>query len=101
VISREGSLTLTDSITGRGDHLVQGGFLLGPEWTATPSTGGWLLRNGELSVRVMVGGPEGLTLSEESRPYHPDYGRELQTTWLSWRVQGRLPVDVTTIIEGA
>jgi hypothetical protein len=100
-INREGSLTLTDSITGRSEHLVQGGLLLSPEWTATPDTGGWLLRNEERSVRVTLSGPEGLALSEERRPYHPDYGHEFQTTRLCWRVRGRLPVDILTIIEEA
>jgi uncharacterized heparinase superfamily protein len=100
-ISGEGSLTLTDSIAGRGDHLVQGGLLLSPEWTATPDTGGWFLRNEERSVRVTVRGPVGLALSEERRSYHPDYGRELQTTRLCWRVQSRLPVDILTVIKGA
>ncbi len=100
-ISKDGSLTVTDSITGRGDHLVQGGLLLSPEWTAIPGAGGWLLQNGELSVRVTVRGPENLALSEECRPYHPDYGREVQTTRLCWRVQGSLTVDALTIIEEA
>ncbi|MHB1421811.1 MAG: heparinase II/III domain-containing protein [Gemmataceae bacterium] len=100
-VGREGSLTLTDAITGRGDHLVQGGLLLSPEWTATAGAGGWLLENGGLSLRVTVRGPEGLVLTEERQPYHPDYGREVPTTRLSWRVRGRLPVEVLTVIEEA
>jgi uncharacterized heparinase superfamily protein len=98
---RDGRLILTDSITGRGRHLVQGGFLLSPEWTAQADAGGWILRNGVDAVRLTVRGPQELALSEERRPYHPEYGREFQTTRLSWRVYCRLPAEVQTFIEGA
>ena len=99
-VNPKGSLTVTDSITGRGDHTVQGGFLLSPVWAATASAGGWLLKSGGHSVRVTVRGPEGLALSEEHRAYHPEYGREVQTTRLFWRVGGRLPLEVSTVVEG-
>lgn len=117
----EGSLIVRDFVTGRGDPVVQGGFLLSPEWTATASGDGltpsrvkflfspewlatasggdWLLTNGGQSVRVRVRGPEGISLSMEQQPYHPEYGREVQTTRLTWRVRSRLPVEVVTVVE--
>jgi hypothetical protein len=95
-----GRLTLTDRVEGRGRHRVEGGWLLGPEWAASPAGGGWVLTDGPRTVRVSVQGSEGLKLYEERRPYHPGYGRELETTRLGWRREGDLPAEVETRVEG-
>jgi uncharacterized heparinase superfamily protein len=96
-----GPLTVSDRVDGRGRHDVRGGLLLDPGWTADAAPGGWLLTSGPDRVRLGVRGPEGLALSEESRPYHPDYHRELTTTRLCWRLDGPLPAEVVTVAEEA
>jgi uncharacterized heparinase superfamily protein len=98
-VRQDGELTVTDRIDGGGRHDVRGGLLLDPEWTATAAGGGWLLSNGLARLRVSVRGPQSLALSEERRPYHPDYGREVTTTRLCWRVADGLPVEVATRVE--
>ena len=51
-------------------------------------------------VRLTVRGPDGLSLTEERRPYHPDYGLERETTRMAWRAESGLPVEVTVLAEG-
>jgi uncharacterized heparinase superfamily protein len=99
-VGRDGRMIIQDSVSGRGRHLVEGGFLVSPEWTAAAEPGGWLLKNGERTVRVMVRGSQELALFQELRCYHPEYGRELPATRLGWRVQGDLPLTVSTFMEG-
>jgi uncharacterized heparinase superfamily protein len=100
-LGADGRLVVADGVEGRGRHRVQGGLLLGPEWAAAPAGGGWLLTNGPRAVRLTVRGPEGLKMYEERRPYHPEYGREVECTRLGWCVEGGLPVEVVTLAEGA
>jgi uncharacterized heparinase superfamily protein len=99
-VANQGSLTVTDRIEGKGRHRLEGGFLLAPEWKATAIAGGFDLTSGSRRVRVRVAGPPELRLKEERRPYHPEYGLELETTRLSWSVDRELPVEVETGFEG-
>jgi hypothetical protein len=100
-VAEGGPLSLSDRVEGRGEHTVEGGLLLAPDWQATPAAGGWLLQGGPARLRVQVRGPAGLGLVAEQRPYHPEFGRELQTTRLTWRLRGSLPVEITTLTEEA
>jgi hypothetical protein len=101
VVGANRAMTLTDRIAGRGEHLIEGGFLLAPGWTATTAGSGWNLANGSLRLRIIVTGPEDLVLSEESRPYHPEFGRELNTVRLCWQTHHSLPIAITTLVEEA
>jgi uncharacterized heparinase superfamily protein len=100
-VHRDGPFSITDRITGRGRHQLEGGFLLAPEWLATPIEGGWNLKNGSDTVRLIVLGPKGLVLTGEQRAYHPEFGAELETTRLIWRTDGYLPVEVTMVASSA
>jgi uncharacterized heparinase superfamily protein len=100
-LGADGKLLVTDHVEGRGRHLVNGGFLLAPEWTAAAAADGWLLTSGERRVRLTMRVPEGAKLYEEHRAYHPEYGREIDCTRLSWRLEGGLPVEVVALAEGA
>jgi uncharacterized heparinase superfamily protein len=99
-VSPNGSLAVTDRIDGSGRHFAQGGFLLAPEWESVPAVAGWILKNGSDSLRLNVRGPETLSLFAETAPYHPQFGRELETTRLGWRTNDRLPVEVIMLVEG-
>jgi uncharacterized heparinase superfamily protein len=101
IIVRGANLAITDRVESGGSHRVEGGFLLAPTWKATPDAGGWVLQAGTDRVRVTTHGPQGLKCAEQRRPYHPDYGREVETTRLSWHYNGALPVQVTTQVAGA
>jgi uncharacterized heparinase superfamily protein len=94
-----GTLTITDRIAGRGSHHVEGGFLLAPDWSATPAEGGWTLKNGSNVVRLTVNGSRRLILAAERCSYHPDFGLEIETTRLSWRTDGDLPIEVNVVAE--
>ncbi len=100
-LEADGKLSIHDNIEGRGRHRLDGGFLLAPGWTAAPAPGGWMLRNGENCVCVTVQGAERLKRYEELRPYHPDYGCELECTRLGWRLEDHLPAEVVTVLEKA
>jgi uncharacterized heparinase superfamily protein len=98
-LNDHGSLAITDRIQGKGVHLVQGGLLIAPEWKAHARPGGWELRSGSSRVRASVSGPENLRLFSEPRPYHPEYGLELEATRLAFRIETFIPVKVQTVIE--
>jgi uncharacterized heparinase superfamily protein len=94
-IDRDGVLRVTDHIAGSRRHRVAGGVLLAPNWTAEAMGGGWRLNQDSETVQVQVRGPERLALAAERRPCHPEYGREVETTRLTWRAEGECPVEVT------
>ncbi len=100
-LGADGRLVITDNIKGRRRHRLEGGFLLGPVWTAAGDGGGWTLTNGESRIRVTVRGAAGLQLYQENRSYHPEYGREIACTRLSWRLEDDLPAEVVTVAERA
>ena len=92
-------MVIHDRVEGKGRHTAEAGLLLAPDWQATPEGGGWLLINGEHRLRVGVHGPAELVLSLCSRPFHPEFGRELETTRLVWQIVGAVPMDVATHVE--
>jgi uncharacterized heparinase superfamily protein len=100
-VGADGRLVITDNIAGRRRHRLEGGFLLGPGWTATTAADGWLVTNEENHVRVSVRGAKGLQRYQERRRYHPEYGREIECTRLSWRLEDELPVEIVTVAERA
>ncbi len=79
--------------------MLDGGVLLAPGWTATAAGNGWVLTQRELRLRLSLRGPPGLRLFAEERPYHPENGLEIQTTRLSWQLDGDLPVDIVLLAE--
>jgi uncharacterized heparinase superfamily protein len=94
VIHDNGPLQVTDDITGAGQHHVEGGFLLDPQWIVETSDNGWLLRNGDTSLRVQVDSACAAALDVRPATVHPDYGVELKTQRLCWTYQGPLPLQV-------
>jgi hypothetical protein len=96
-----GEFLVVDHVCGAGHHRLEGGYLLSPEWRAEAIGRGWLLTCGAERVRVELRGPDGLALFDERRPYHPGYGREVETTRLGWRFEGDLPIKVTAVCEEA
>jgi uncharacterized heparinase superfamily protein len=100
-VREEGELLVIDRVEGVGSHRIEGGFLLSPEWQAAGAGRAWLLTSGGERVRLSVRGPDGLVLFEERRPYHPGYGREVETIRLGWRFEGTLPVEAAVLCEDA
>ncbi len=100
-VNDQGCLVVTDRVGGGGCHQLRGGLLLAPGWKASAADSGWIVSCGTDKVRVSVRGSCTLNLSQEQRPYHPEYGVELQTTRLVWQVKDGLPVEVTVRAEGA
>ncbi len=101
IVQDGGEFLAIDHATGGGHHRLEGGFLLSPEWGAAATGQGWLLTCGADRVRLRLQGPDGLALFDERRPYHPGYGREMETTRLGWRFEGCLPTKVTAVCEEA
>ncbi|MFV2065808.1 MAG: heparinase II/III family protein [Pirellulales bacterium] len=98
-VRRGGHLEIVDQIDGDGQHGVQGGWLLDPQWRAEPAGGGWRLRRSTTSVRVRIETPVDLSLAIEPACIHPYYGAEQQTCRLVWRYQGAVPITVRTVVE--
>jgi uncharacterized heparinase superfamily protein len=93
-LTNDETLSITDRLEGRGSHKLEGGWLLAPAWTATPSESGWQLQREGKSLRVRLHGPTDLRLSLESKPWHPRFGLEIPTTRLVWRWEGSLPFEL-------
>jgi hypothetical protein len=107
-VQDRGPLEMTDTVayadarTGARSAIstsVEGGFLLAPEWTATPASAGWIASCEDQRVRVSVRSTADVALSIERRPIHPRFGVEVQSTRLTWRYNGRVPLEVVTRVE--
>lgn len=94
-----GSLVIEDRVEGRGRHDVEAGFLLAPEWEVSSISGGWQIERDGARALVVVKGGAGLRLHQSARPYHPEFGMELRTNRLTWRMDGPLPLSVIVIVE--
>lgn len=97
----EGELQVTDRIAGSYEHVIEGGFLVHPDWDVEPISNGWLLHASrghrvELTCEAS-GSVQRLT---EVKPYHPSNGIELRTTRIGWRWQGVPPLEVRVILKG-
>ncbi len=104
-IREKGSLEIRDRIDGGGLHRIEGGYLLDPAWKADSTDSGWVLNDGDRHLRVTIqtaGLLEDLNavnLTITRRAYHPEFGREIETTRLEWRYDGPLPIEVITRVE--
>jgi uncharacterized heparinase superfamily protein len=99
VVDEDGPLKIIDRVTGSRTHRIAGGHLLAPEWAAEPMPGGWRLSNGEMVVDVRIESPQPLWLDIERRPWHPEYGVEIETNRLTWRCEAAAPCEVTTMFS--
>lgn len=100
-IARETRLDIVDRITGASRHVLTGGLLLAPGWHASAAPGGWDLHGAGETLRVRIHSLQRLALTIEDRPYHPEFGMEVMTKRLCWRLEGTLPVEIATIVEPA
>ena len=96
-----GAIEIDDEVSGRGRHRVSGGYLLAPGWSAGPCGSGWTLRGHGQSIGVTIEGGPGVQLAAVPRPYHPDFGVEIDTTRLEWSADADLPIRVRTRIDAA
>lgn len=99
VVDDHGPLKIVDRITGSGRHRITGGYLIAPEWTAEATPGGWKLTSEASTVAVQISSSTPLSLSLERRPWHPEYGVEIETHRLMWSCETDCPVEVTTVFD--
>lgn len=99
VVDNDGPLKIVDRISGLGRHRVSGGYLLAPEWSAEAMPGGWRLRHETTTVEVRMESNSPLDLAIENRPWHPEYGIEIDTHRLTWQCDADCPLEVTTILD--
>jgi uncharacterized heparinase superfamily protein len=95
------TIRIIDRVHGTGQHELEGGWLLTPSWRATPITNGWHLHRGTHTVRLRVNARQPVLLDIEPRPWHPEYGAEMETSRLVWRCAAELPFEMQTVIEPA
>ena len=93
-VDGETMFAITDTITGAGNHMVEGGFLVHPAWDVLENEDGWDLRCDDQRLRVSVYGSNPVVLTTEVKPIHPDYGIESFAKRLTWRFEGILPLKV-------
>jgi uncharacterized heparinase superfamily protein len=98
-VANGGGLEIVDQVVGQGNHLVESGLLLAPEWRAEPIPGGWRVTADSLAATVRLNADREVALAIQSRPLHPDYGLEVPTQRLVWSYRGPLPIEVQIRIE--
>ncbi len=91
------TLEIRDELIGEGQFRAEGGFLLAPEWTAEVLPAGWLLRHTETRLRVEIRPQQSIEFDVVSRPWHPEFGREVPTQRLVWSGNITLPFRLTTV----
>ena len=94
-----GPLVIRDRVVGGGLHRIEAGFLLAPGWTVLPQSSGWDLFCDGKRLRVLVQTPAHIQFAVTRRPWHPEFGLEVQTNRLTWRWEGPLPIEATTIVS--
>lgn len=92
-------LEIADLVAGRGQHVVQGGYLIAPQWNVEATSSGWLVTSSSTRARLHVTADRGVELSIHRRPIHPQYGIEIDTHRLCWSYAGELPVQVVVRVE--
>lgn len=93
------ALSILDSVTGAGDHSVIARFPLHPAVTfISREPEGWRLElAGKRVVRVLINGSSECFLTEGC--YAPTFGQRISRPVLTWRHDGRLPLNVETRFE--
>jgi hypothetical protein len=91
-----GTLGIRDEIIGEGRHFVEGGFLLAPDWTASVVAGGWQIRHRRAALKVDLHANHPVATAVVTRPWHPEFGREVMTQRLIWSGEVALPLRVQT-----
>ena len=93
------ALSVTDSITGTGNHSVLGGFPLHPSVRSiSRQPSGWRLElAGGRVIRVQLKGPSEFVIEEGH--YAPTFGQRLSRPVLVWRHDGPLPLNIETRLE--
>lgn len=98
----EQRLEIHDHITGTGNHRLEGGFLLSPDWSVTSLPNGWRLVHEAQRLRIEFVASTPVDLAVVNRPWHPEFGREVITKRLVWTTYTALPfrMQSTWIAEG-
>jgi uncharacterized heparinase superfamily protein len=99
VVGDHDNLDIHDCVDGRGCHLVQCSYLVAPAWTVSSTNSGWLLKSGSHVVRITVQSAQKLEMSQQQRAYHPEFGHEIQTSSLTWRYEGLLPLEARVTVS--
>jgi uncharacterized heparinase superfamily protein len=97
----EDALVIQDRIEGSVVMPVAGGFLLAPGWRAEAAPHGWRLSKDALAVAVRFASERALQLGIETAAYHPEFGKEVQTSRLVWRYKGEFPLNASCTFEPA
>jgi len=89
-------LEIHDEITGSESHHASGGFLLAPGWDAVITTTGWKLHHRHCRMLVELRANQPVQCEVVTRPWHPEFGREVTTQRLVWSGDITPPFRVTT-----
>jgi len=101
VVDNHGPLKVVDHVSGQGRHRIAGGFLIAPDWNAEVVDGGWRLTCGALAVEVRTKASQPVERSVQRRPWHPEYGLEIDTARLTWCCETELPFEMQILFDPA
>jgi uncharacterized heparinase superfamily protein len=93
------ALSVTDSISGTGEHSVRGRFPLHPSVrSVSEQPTGWRVESASgRVVRVHINGASELVT--ENGHFSPTFGQRMSRPVLVWRHDGRLPLNIETRFE--
>jgi len=99
-VANNGSLSIRDSVSGHGQHQLDGGFLLAPSWSANATDDGWSLTHSDGDrLTVAASTTQDVRFAVTERPFHPEYGREESASRLQWTWQGELPFEIALEVK--
>ena len=96
IVRTEGDrLIIEDRVNGRGQHHVEGGFLIDPHWRLTPGgDASWHLRAGSEDLLLEVTGPSDLRVEERPQEIVLSSGQWVPALRWTWSWSGSLPINV-------
>ena len=97
-VDNSGVLIIVDRFEGQGQHLLEGGFLIDPQWDCEQTDDGWQLSCKDHCFKAVMEA-EGVKLFIDNCAFHPEYGLTLPSKRLCWRGTLNLPCKVVFRVE--
>ena len=95
-----GDLRITDRVDGGARHHLSGGWLLAPGWSAQQHGQTWRITHDDGSMAVVeLYANQPIEQSQTDAQHRPHYHQDTTVTRLQWQFDGKLPLEVRTVVR--